>query len=282
MVGGFRAKPPQAVKIRGTLMLEDDYTYVLRKALMGNQCPPEEAAAMAGISDQDFHSFASGRFRAETARKLANVLGLYPDAFANHQDYHPFPVQLAGLHRLDLPFAGEQVNAWLLLKDDFAVLFDCGFEARDLFKAMSAIIGDRSPNQVFVTHTHRDHVGALEKLVAAGVPVHAADVPGTIRMAPNSSVTWGPLAIHACDLSGHANPALGFFVDGLDAPVLVTGDAVFAGSIGGCSSREAYQLALRRIREVTENLPDSTILLPGHGPATTLGEERSNNPFFLP
>jgi glyoxylase-like metal-dependent hydrolase (beta-lactamase superfamily II) len=62
--------------------------------------------------------------------------------------------------------------------------------------------------------------------------------------------------------------------------VLVTGDALFAGSIGGCATPAIYQHALRQLREILAPLPDPTVLLPGHGPATTLGEERSANPFL--
>ncbi len=75
-------------------------------------------------------------------------------------------------------------------------------------------------------------------------------------------------------------PALGYHVDGFPIPVLVTGDALFAGSIGGCPTPARYQLALSRLREVLAPLPDETLLLPGHGLATTLGEERVANPFL--
>ena len=75
-------------------------------------------------------------------------------------------------------------------------------------------------------------------------------------------------------------PSLGYHVEGLGAPVLLTGDALFAGSMGGCNTPELYQHALRRLHAVLDPLPDNTILLPGHGPATTLGEERAGNPFL--
>ena len=69
-------------------------------------------------------------------------------------------------------------------------------------------------------------------------------------------------------------------MEGLERPVLVTGDALFAGSIGGCGTPAIYQHALRRLRDLLEPLPDETVLLPGHGPATTLCEERTANPFL--
>jgi glyoxylase-like metal-dependent hydrolase (beta-lactamase superfamily II) len=260
-------------------MLEDDFTYVLRKALMGHALAPAEAARHAGIPETNVLAFLRGAFSPETARKLAPVLGLNAEAFAGHATYEPKPLAVSGIVRLDLPFGGEQVNAWLVSGGDSIVLFDAGYESADLIRAIESRCG-RLPDRVFVTHAHHDHVGALPHLLAAGLPVHAEGISGAISMKPGDTVFCGPLAIRACDLSGHASPALGFHVDGLSQPVLVTGDALFAGSIGGCGSPKIYQHALRRLREVLASLPDATVLLPGHGPASTLDQERKANPFL--
>jgi glyoxylase-like metal-dependent hydrolase (beta-lactamase superfamily II) len=260
-------------------MLEDDFTYVLRKSLMGHGFAPAQAAQRAGIPETDVLAFLRGTFAAETARKLAPVLGLKADAFAGHAIYQPIPLSLPGIHRLDLSFENERVNAWLVRDGDSAILFDAGCETADLVRELAAVCG-RLPDRVFITHAHRDHVGGLQHLLSAGLPVHGAEIPGTIAMKPGETVFCGSISIRACDLSGHAMPALSYHVDGLAIPVLVTGDALFAGSIGGCGSPAIYQHALRRLREVLAPLPDETILLPGHGPATTLGEERTANPFL--
>lgn len=262
------------------MVLEDDFTYVLRKALTGHALMPAEAAAQAGLPADDVHAFLQGTFRAETARKLAAVLGLNAEAFARHAGYLPRPQDLRGIARLDLPFGGERVNAWLVrATTGTSILFDCGYEPRDLIRAMESL-GVHQPDRIMITHAHQDHTGALEHFLKAGLPVHAAGIPGTLPMNPGDTVNLGPLTIRACDLSGHAVPALGFHVDGLAQPVLVTGDALFAGSMGGCGSPAIYQHALGRLREVLGPLADSTVVLPGHGPATTLGEERAANPFL--
>ena len=260
--------------------LEDDFTYVLRKALTGHALTPAEAAARAGLHEHDALSFLAGTFYPTTARALATVLDLNPDAFARHADYLPQPPDLAGIDRLDLPMgASEQVNAWLVRDGDTCVLFDAGYEPRDLLDAIGSHCG-RLPDRAFITHAHRDHIGALAQLLAGGMPIHAADISGTIHIHPGNSVTCGPFIIRACDLSGHATPALGYHIDGLSRPVLVTGDALFAGSVGGCATPAIYQHALRRLREVLKPLPDESVILPGHGPATTLGQERAANPFL--
>jgi glyoxylase-like metal-dependent hydrolase (beta-lactamase superfamily II) len=260
-------------------MLEDDFTYVLRKALAGNGLTSAEAAARAGLPESRIREILAGSFSADAARRLAPVLGLNAEACARHPAHHPGPLALPGIERLDLPFDGERVNAWLVRADDGWVLFDAGYVASDLIRVLESRCG-RMPDRVFITHAHRDHVGALGRFLDEGIPVHSAGLPGTVRMKPGDKVCCGPLVVRACDLSGHASPALGFHIEGLAGPVLVTGDALFAGSIGGCGSPASYRHALCKLRETLGPLPETTVLLPGHGPATTLGEERVGNPFL--
>ncbi len=260
-------------------MLEDDFTYVLHKALRGHGFSPAQAAALAGVPEAGVLELLSGSFSSETARALAPVLGLNADALARHPDYQPGPLSLPGIERLDLPFGEDTVNAWLVRAGDVIVLFDAGFKSADLRKALDTSCG-RLPDRVLITHAHPDHIGALGCFLDAGIPVHSADLAGTVPMKPGDAVACGPLSIRACDLSGHADPALGFHVEGLAGPVLVTGDALFAGSIGGCGSPAVYRHALGRLRDVLGPLPDATVLMPGHGPATTLAEERMANPFL--
>ncbi len=260
-------------------MLEDDFTYVLRKALVGHQLHPAQVAIRAGIPEDSVQSFLTGDFSAETARKLARVLHLNPDAYAAHQDYIPRPIVLPQIRQLNLPFGNEQVNSWYVKVGDEAILFDTGYTSSDLSMALETI-GLPLPERAFITHSHRDHIGAVNHLQLSRVPMHAMNIESTIQMISGDTVVWKTLSIRALDLSGHCTPALGFVVDGLEAPVLVTGDALFAGSIGGCGSPGLYQTALKNLRQAVALLPDTTVLLPGHGPPTTLGEERHSNPFL--
>ncbi len=257
-------------------MLEDDFTYVLRKALLGHGLAPAQLAAKAGVPENEVLAFLRGLFSADLASSMAPVLGLNAAAFAAHAGYLPKTRRLPGIRRLDLPFGDERVNAWVVSQGGQVVLFDAGFIAEDLF----AELGARLPDRVLITHAHRDHVGGLEKLLESDVPAHAAGITGTLPMSAGDSVRVGSLEISAIDLSGHASPALGFVIRGLETPVMVVGDALFAGSIGGCGSPEIYQTALRNLGAALADLTDETILLPGHGPATTLGEERVSNPFI--
>ena len=245
-------------------MLEDDFSWVARKAFKGLGLAPAEAARQAGLPENEVMAFSKGKFSADTARRLAPVLGLNPAALATHDRYEPAPLTLPGIRRLDLPFGGERVNAWLVSEGGTVILFDTGYEPRSCIEALSTV----RPEQIFITHSHPDHIGGIASF--GKIPIH------------NSAGTFhcGPLTIRTCDLSGHATPALGYHIEGLALPLLVTGDALFAGSMGGCGTPELYQHALSRLKEVLTPLPDATVILPGHGPATTLGEERRSNPFL--
>jgi len=64
----------------------------------------------------------------------------------------------------------------------------------------------------------------------------------------------------------------------LERPLAVVGDALFAGSMGG--GMISFDDAWRNNREKILTLPDETVICPGHGPMSTVGEEKRNNPFF--
>ena len=88
----------------------------------------------------------------------------------------------------------------------------------------------------------------------------------------------GALRLEALHTYGHSVGGITYLVDGLPCPVAVVGDALFAGSMGG--GMVSYQDALRKNREKIMTLPDETIICPGHGPMSTIGEEKQYNPFF--
>ena len=249
--------------------MEDDFTYVIRKALRGLSLAPGVAASRAGLAESEVMGLIRGRFSADAARRLAPVLSLNAEALARLPDYKPKPIKLASVERLDIPFDDGQVNAWLVRAGGLTVLFDAGFSDASIALALDAA-GIFRIDATFITHDHRDHVGGLHEVLKRG-PLHS--------MQPGESATLGPLTIHAFDLTGHCDGALGFLIHGLEKPVCVVGDALFAGSIGGCPP-ETYQAALDSLHRGVFTLPDETVLLPGHGPATTVGEERISNPFF--
>jgi len=154
-----------------------------------------------------------------------------------------------------------------------------------------------------VTHTHQDHVGGsleswgmpgriagVEELlgrVKAKVYVHKAEgefLKGfgsdLVKVDNHDTLTIGRLTLTFMHTPGHTPGSQCFLVDGR----LVSGDTLFIGSCGrtdlpGSDPSEMYHSLTQRLGA----LPDDTVLLPGHnygGPASTIGDERRQNPFM--
>lgn len=255
-------------------MLEDDYTYVLKKALRGQGLSLADAAAKAGLQESSVTSFSRGHFDPHLASLLAGVLGLSPEAFASHLDYHPAVVSMQGVGRLILPFNGDHVNAWIISKGEENLLFDTGNDSTSAGQELERM--GIEPSAVFLTHAHPDHISGMEFF---SQPKWGAEIVGATHLEPGDKLQLGELALRTVDLSGHCNPSLGYIVEGLSQSVLIGGDAIFAGSIGGCDP-EHYTSAILRIKAALASLDDSVVILPGHGPPTTVGEEKRNNPFL--
>jgi glyoxylase-like metal-dependent hydrolase (beta-lactamase superfamily II) len=260
-------------------MLEDDFMYVIRKALRGLDLAPTDAADRAGADGRAVLGLIAGKWDESAARAIAPVLGLDADALAAHPDYEPPACAHPAITRLDLPFGEERVNAWMVDCGDGMLLIDSGYDADSLARA----IGDADIRHVIITHDHRDHVGGLGWFEGRGVKIHG---PGAgyawSELRPGDRLECGSLQIHVHDLSGHAVPALGFAISGLNVPVLATGDALFAGSMGGCAGSERFALAKRTLRDVLTGMDEQALLLTGHGPPSRLVDEWRRNPFLAP
>jgi glyoxylase-like metal-dependent hydrolase (beta-lactamase superfamily II) len=129
---------------------------------------------------------------------------------------------------------------------------------------------------VLITHDHGDHVGGLATLKGR---TRSITLPQNDAVA-GARLRFGNLTIEVIDLPGHCPGAVGYRIDGLAQPVCVTGDALFAGSMGGCAPHGPYQEALEALRTRVLTLPDETILLPGHGPESSVCSEKRGNAFL--
>src|SRR5947208_1475209 len=100
-------------------------------------------------------------------------------------------------------------------------------------------------------------------------------------MLVNAYLVWDPATKHAAalDTGGDSPGGMAFVVHGLGQPIAIVGDWLFAGSMGGGSV--SYKDAVQNNLEKILTLPDETIICPGHGPMTSLGEEKKHNPFFV-
>jgi len=133
-----------------------------------------------------------------------------------------------------------------------------------------------------LTHTHPDHIAELARLKReTGAPAHVCQleaIDGAEPFSEGQSFQAGGLRIGTRLTSGHSAGGITYVITGLARPVAVVGDSLFAGSMGG--GMVSYADAINNNRTKVLALPNETILCPGHGPLTTVGEEKVHNPFF--
>ena len=180
---------------------------------------------------------------------------------------------------------GMTVNcylAWDEVTRD-ASLFDSGLDAAPVLNCIAE--NNLALRHIFITHSHWDHVEALPKFREAWpkAKVHSGskNAPVDQRNKPSEIIHLGGLRVTHRETPGHAEDGVTYIVGNWqdDAPhVAIVGDAIFAGSIG--RGNQSWDLARQKVREQILSLPPDTLLCPGHGPLTTVKEEREHNPFF--
>ncbi len=264
--------------------LEDNFTDILGKAQRGLGISDSELAEKTETKVEAIRRFRDGRFDREIARKVAPVLGLNENALEDlaRGRWQPEEIGLVGLAQFHTAFNDMQVNSYLVWDSETrdAVAFDSGADSSEMLRRS---VSDRlTIKLILLTHSHPDHVADLERLAkATGAPVYLSSremVEGAQAIDEGKTFEVGRLTIESRLTWGHSPGGMTFVVTGLERPVAVVGDSLFARSMGG--GNVSYEEALRNNREKILTLPNETILCPGHGPLTTVGEEKEHNPFF--
>lgn len=204
---------------------------------------------------------------------------------------------------LQIPLGPLQTNSYLLGCDETgaAAIIDPSWNGRSL--AATATDQGFNITHILITHSHFDHVGGLAELKQeTGAPIYihpeavpmlgdaflsalnwqirmAPPPPADIMLTPGEIITVGKLELEVLFTPGHAPGHVSFYL--AQGGAVFSGDVLFQQSIGRTDLPGGdYDLLLRSIREKLLPLPDETAVLSGHGPATTIGQEKQWNPFL--
>lgn len=275
--------------------LEDELGDVLDKAIGVAGLTVGEAAERAGMAVERLQSVIDYSSRLDEAdlRRLAEVLELnVTGLLAVASEAYPLP-EIKGLpfclYPLRMPHGIGVANAYLVAdcSADWGLLFDTGTGPDALWRTWPTKI--RRVAAVFLTHYETEHCGGLAAVRQrfGGVPVFGPGGDnrrdGVVSLSDGAVVQEGGFAVTVRSTPGHAEGHHCYEVavpaarEGLR--LLVSGDLLFAGSIGG-----AFYCAQRLNRSLHTVMAAATgemVIAPGHGPLTTVGNERRYNPFLV-
>ena len=251
--------------------LEDDFTDILGKAQRGLRLT---TVSLPKNADDEV-----------ALRKLATALRLDPDALVASAKKAWYPRDLGpidGLACFNTPYSDMTVNSYLMFdpQTKHAAAFDTGTDCDGMLQL--ATKRGLTIDLILLTHSHGDHIFDLDRLKAKtkarAISCELEPVGGTETFAPGRQFEIGNLKAETRLTNGHSRGGITYVVTGLSRRLAIVGDAMFAGSMGG--GMVSYDDALRTNREQILTLPDDTVICPGHGPLTTVGEEKRHNPFF--
>lgn len=267
--------------------LEDNFNDVINKAQRGLKISDAGLASRAEVSLADLAAVKGGKPIDAAIRRIARHLRLSPDALEElaYKRWYPLqPVFPRGFAAFNTPYEDMTVNSYVVWdsRDRIAAVFDTGATAEamlDLIRAENLTV-----RYIFVTHTHEDHIADLPRLAReTKAEVWSSELEpipdmGAKTFKENVHFHLGALAIKTLLTSGHSPGMTSFYITGLSWPLAIVGDAIFSASMGGSPTHFDEQLQNNKRKLLT--LPRDTVLACGHGPLTTLAQEKQHNPFF--
>ncbi|HYV29253.1 MAG TPA: MBL fold metallo-hydrolase [Candidatus Eisenbacteria bacterium] len=268
----------------GSIPLEDNFSDIVGKAHRGLKLTDADLASRASVSTEVIGRIKGGEVDEAALRKIAPVLDLAAEALVQsaRKGWYPPALQVSGLAQFNTPYEDMTVNSYLAWdpKSKEAVAFDTGADSGPMLQSVKE--RGLTVKLILLTHTHPDHIADLPLLKKeTGAPAHVSALEptsGAEAFSAGKTFQVGAIKIETRQTSGHSRGGITFVLSGLERPVAVVGDALFAGSMGG--GAVSWSDALTNNRKHIFSLPDDTVICPGHGPLTTVREEKRNNPFY--
>jgi glyoxylase-like metal-dependent hydrolase (beta-lactamase superfamily II) len=272
-------------------MLEDEFVDIVRKAKRGNRIDNAAIGAATGLPLEDLKAWEDGKRvpDEDAARAIARVLQLDPgklaDAAARRWEPHVALPPDVRHHPQD----PHPSNGYLFFLDDgkTAALIDPAGIPANLMRAINE--GPYTLRYILITHKHADHCDATADVARAypqaTIVMHKQDVAAigdlaqiALPVVDGEELPFGDNAtIRMLHTPGHTDGSACY----LFRSTLFTGDTLFAGSVGGAFGNiSTYRDILDSVRTKIFSLDDATVLMPGHGPPSTVAQEKAHNPFF--
>lgn len=203
-----------------------------------------------------------------------------------------------------IPLGPLQTNCYVLVKEDkTCLIIDPGEESEKLSNYIKQ--AQLKPLAIILTHAHFDHIGAVDDIrekYTIPAYIHEEEANWLVDPALNGSLKYemiktvrgkradyiisgeqamkiGDFHFYIYETPGHSPGSISLYFE--DSQLVISGDALFNGSIGRTDLPfgNHHQL-IKSIHDKLLILPEETIVLPGHGPATTIGQEMDSNPFL--
>ena len=288
-------------RVKGKRMaLEDDFCDIIKKARRGEGLSAPEAALRSGLPERDLQALEAGKRNpdSEEVQSIASALGIRPAPLKavaiEGWEPHPPPkwaesegpvVCVMG------DIGGYAVKGYVLYDESTrdAVFIDTAYNPDQ----MLAVLKERGLKLagVCLTHGHTDHAEGLDRIHKKWpVPVYLGQgdwnllpskPPETLLASPfpGQTLQVGGLSVECLVTPGHTPGGTCYRIRSKTREVCFVGDTLFAGSIGRSMPPSLYPSHLSSVRHTLLKLSAATVLLPGHGPATTVREELDHNPF---
>ena len=273
-------------------ILEDEFGDIIQKARSGRGLSVAQVARETQLSQEQLSKMENYTLKptAEQVDKVAAVLGLSApklldiamERWAPEKWNVNFDDAITVIPLSVTLSSGYLACCYLLTcnQTKATAIVDTGGNPDKVIAAVNE--NNLKPSLILITHEHSDHAGGLRKLqivtqahvMASTEAALPSEVRDCTKLEDGAEIDLGNLRIKIIHTPGHTQGSCCYHV----SKAAFVGDTIFAGSAG--RGGFSYPSLLESIRNKIFTLDDDVNIFPGHGPITTVGQEKAHNPFF--